>query len=457
MGIVDIVLFPFYVLLFYLFFAARRKKITDPILKRYHLHGFWIKIFSCIAFTLFNYYVYIGDSLVLYYDEGVHLQKLILKDITQIKWLFTAGINFDQNLLFNTLNRGYFVSESNFFIAKLVTVFSFFSFGSYSIINLVFSLISFSGVWRLFKFFYELYPHLHKKLAIAIIYLPTFIFWSSGILKDPICTAMIGFLTYAMYSMVVKKESIIKNSLVIMLSGYTLGLVKSYILVSYVPFLVLFILLLKLKMLQKVSSKIFLLLSLAVLGLIGFLVVADRLQEEMGSLAFDKISESVQQTQSNFINMADLAESSFSLGVDFDGSPGSLVKMAPAAINATLFRPYIWESKKISTLLSSLESLALMLLTLYVLVKAGITTFIGSILKSPAIMYCFLFSILFAVFVGATTLNFGTLVRYKIPCMPFYIIAMVLILERKKALIIKAAEKKEKKLLEAALKNTVTH
>jgi len=42
-------------------------------------------------------------------------------------------------------------------------------------------------------------------------------------------------------------------------------------------------------------------------------------------------------------------------------------------------------------------------------------------------MYCLLFALLFALFVGATTANFGTLVRYKIPCMPFYIIAIFLI------------------------------
>jgi hypothetical protein len=45
------------------------------------------------------------------------------------------------------------------------------------------------------------------------------------------------------------------------------------------------------------------------------------------------------------------------------------------------------------------------------------------------ISFCFFYSIVFAVFVGATTLNFGTLVRYKIPCLPFYIIALLLILE----------------------------
>lgn len=42
-------------------------------------------------------------------------------------------------------------------------------------------------------------------------------------------------------------------------------------------------------------------------------------------------------------------------------------------------------------------------------------------------MYCFLFALLFALFVGATTPNFGTLVRYKIPAMPFYVLAIFLI------------------------------
>jgi ABC-type uncharacterized transport system permease subunit len=60
------------------------------------------------------------------------------------------------------------------------------------------------------------------------------------------------------------------------------------------------------------------------------------------------------------------------------------------------------------------------------------------------IMYCLLFALVFALFVGVTTLNFGTLVRYKIPCMPFYIIALVLILERHKT----------KKLQQAAAKET---
>ncbi len=175
---------------------------------------------------------------------------------------------------------------------------------------------------------------------------------------------------------------------------------------------------------------------------IGLWLVGEKLQEEMEGLALDKLTESVQKSQEGFNRMAEFAESTFSLGVEYDGSVGGLVKMAPLGIVATLYRPYIWESKKLSSLLSSLESLAVMLLTLFVLYKAGLRTFLGSIFKDPMIMYCFWFAIVFALFVGVTTLNFGTLVRYKIPCMPFYIISMVLILERHKT----------KKLQQAAAK-----
>ena len=83
----------------------------------------------------------------------------------------------------------------------------------------------------------------------------------------------------------------------------------------------------------------------------------------------------------------------------------------------------------------------IMFFTLFVLYKAGIRFFLVTLVKDPMVMFCFLFSILFALFIGATTLNFGTLVRYKIPCMPFFIMALILINEDRK--IKKTASQKE--------------
>jgi hypothetical protein len=190
---------------------------------------------------------------------------------------------------------------------------------------------------------------------------------------------------------------VLKNIFVSIIAAYLLGLIKPYILISYLPFLMLFLMLLTIKNLQSVFSKIILTLLFIGLGVGAFFLVSDKLQEEMGNLAFDKITESVKTTQRNFIEMADQAESSFSLGVEFDGSTSSLVRMAPAAINATLFRPYFWESKKMSTLLSSLESLLLMALTLYTLIRGGVLRFFSSIIFDPAVQFCLLFSMLFGL------------------------------------------------------------
>ena len=149
--------------------------------------------------------------------------------------------------------------------------------------------------------------------------------------------------------------------------------------------------------------------------------------EDLDKYAISELADNMNKIQSSYSAVTEGNDSQFSLGVDFDGSPGSLLKLAPAAIIATLFRPFLWEVRKVSQLLSAFESLGVLLLTLFTLWKVGIRFFVRNIIKDPAIMYCFTFAILFALFVGATTPNFGTLVRYKIPAMPFYVLAIFLI------------------------------
>ena len=244
---------------------------------------------------------------------------------------------------------------------------------------------------------------------------------------------MLGWFTYSMYKVFIKRESVAANLFIAFIAAYILGLVKGYILFSYLPFFMLFIFITYLKKIKEGFVRAVLLFFIVLTALGSVVIVGEKLQEEMGSLAISKLAESVQTSQQNFMRIADLAESSFSLGVEFDGTPAGLLKMAPAGIVASLYRPFLWESKGIASMMSALESLAVMLFTLYVLLRAGPFTFLGSIVKDQMIMYCLLYAIVFALFVGITTLNFGTLVRYKIPCMPFYIISLMLILERHKA------------------------
>ena len=430
MGISDFLLYPVYLLIFYFFYSARRKNIHDPVLKHYHRIGFWIKALMVIPFAFFNFKISPGDSYVLYHVEGVNIYHLILKDFSNIRWIFAPGTEYDQSgLLFDTWNDGYCRDNNNFMICRIVAIMSFFTLGKYLITCLFFSMISFSGVWRLYRFFYEQYPHLHKQLAIAILFLPTFVFWSSGILKDPLCTGALGWMTYGLYEILYKKKNFIRNSIAIVISFYVFVILKIYILVSYVPFLLLFLVLKNVNLIRNTFFKLLLGLGLLVGIMLGFTKIMNELKGSMSKYAGQGITKTIQGYQKSYAAQESWAESNFSLGVEYDGSVFSLLKMAPAAVIATLYRPFIWESRKASTLLSSLESLAIMLFTLQVIFLLGPVKFFKA-LKDPAIMYCIAFSVLFALFVGATTPNFGTLCRYKIPCMPFYIISLFLIMDK---------------------------
>ena len=431
----DFLLFPVYVTFFYFYFRFRRSKITDPVLKKYYLPFFWTKIGATLVSALFNYYIVKADSYGLFYTEGHNLFQLILKDISNVKWFFVAGKDFDTDLVATPSLAGYYNGESSYLLIKLVALFSFFSFGKYLLISLFFSFLCFSGVWKLFRFFYHLYPHLHKQLSISILFLPSFIFWSSGILKETVSIAALGWVTYNLYFLFHDKKHKAGHVIRCIIAGYLLFTVKPYIFLSYLPFLILFLVSLKLRSYKSGLKRILVggFLFVIALGAIVSIVTRDDLN--IGGFAIDNIFEQVKNQKQNFEGMSDVADSYFSSGSTFDGTFSSFLRSVPGAIAATFYRPFIWESKKLATLISSLESLAIMLFTIWVFIKTGPRTVLKAIVKNPVILFCILFSLVFAIFVGMTTLNFGTLVRYKIPCLPFYLIALILILDYRNALV----------------------
>jgi hypothetical protein len=47
--------------------------------------------------------------------------------------------------------------------------------------------------------------------------------------------------------------------------------------------------------------------------------------------------------------------------------------------------------------------------------------------KDNLLIFCIVFALIFSLAVGITSGNFGTLMRYKIPMMPFYYSALAII------------------------------
>jgi hypothetical protein len=77
-------------------------------------------------------------------------------------------------------------------------------------------------------------------------------------------------------------------------------------------------------------------------------------------------------------------------------------------------------------LLSALEALFLLGLTIRLFYRNKLLHITQSI-RSPIILFCLIFAIIFAFGVGISTYNFGTLSRYRIVMVPFYVMAIYML------------------------------
>ena len=286
-------------------------------------------------------------------------------------------------------------------------------------------------MWMFFLTFYEQYPQLHRWLAIASFFIPSVFFWGSGLLKDTITLGCLGVATYQVYRIFIKKNFGIRHVLLLAISLYGMYSIKIYILLTFLPAVIVWVFLVNLDAIRSPVLKIMLapfMISCAIA--LGYFAMV-KAGEDNAKYSLQNVAMTAKITAYDigFYTGRD-AGSGYSLG-ELDGTFGSMVRLSPQAINVSLFRPYLWEVKNPLMLLSALESFLLLLLCLYIIVKKNVRLLAA--INNPNVLFALIFSIAFAFAVGVSTFNFGTLVRYKIPLLPFFLVALILILHHSKS------------------------
>ena len=80
--------------------------------------------------------------------------------------------------------------------------------------------------------------------------------------------------------------------------------------------------------------------------------------------------------------------------------------------------------------ISAIENSILLIFTVLLIIRLNPFKFIRENLKEPLFVFSVLFTLLFGFGVGIASTNFGALVRYKIPLIPFYFTTMYLIYKK---------------------------
>ena len=104
-----------------------------------------------------------------------------------------------------------------------------------------------------------------------------------------------------------------------------------------------------------------------------------------------------------------------------------IIKTYFSSLNVALFRPYLWETPNLIAIANAMESFVILLFSFYLLLKLRIIGFFTFAFKNRVLTFALVFTLLLAPLAGLVSFNFGTLVRYKTPVVPFYYTYLILL------------------------------
>jgi hypothetical protein len=391
----------------------------------YFTKGLYAKILGglslCFVYTLY----YGGGDTVNYFNDATAVMRLLFYNPYGFFDIMTNGLTWNNFYHFNE-NTGYPIywrdDQATFWVVRVTAPFVIFAAGSFIVSTLIFALISYVGTWKLYKVFIMEFPDLKKEMAIAILFIPSVFFWGSGILKDTITLACVGFYTYSFYMLLIRREKMFWNSITIFISSYLILSIKPYIIFALLPGSIIWFVNKHIGAIRSGFIRVLLgpfLLTLAIAG--GYFMLAN-MSGILGHYSLENVMEKAVITNQDL--KADYyGGNSFDIG-DFEPTIPSMLSKAPAAINAAIFRPYLWEANNIVMLASGLENFIILIFTLMVLIRIRIFGFLPFLAKQHLLSFSLIFSLFFAFSVGISTSNFGSLVRYKIPVIPFFIASL---------------------------------
>jgi hypothetical protein len=410
------------VLLIILYLRRRRNHQLDYY--KYYIPAFSFKVLFVMANAIFYIVSYgAGGDSIGFWDGAVKLNHLFwenpfgyFEEIYRSDEGRTLYKNFN---LATGYPDGHIYDESeSFFISKIASFFTFFTFKGYILMSIVFAFITTNASWRLFELARSFKLHKDWHLALAIFFIPSLSFWCGGISKDTVVFVAICYFLHNLFIILSKeKKRKLKNWIYLLVCVFVIMQVRSFILVTLlVPLLFAYSAQLAKKFEKRNFEKFTLRLFITTIGVSTIVIffqttVADEFLNEAAVINKDMTTNKTYGTKR------------YELGIT-DYSPIGMVTAFPTAVIAGFYRPFIWEALSFSLILNGVESVVLLFFTFRFLVNSHILERIKRIRKHEFLVFAFFFALILAYFAGFTSILFGVLVRFKAPVLPFLVILL---------------------------------
>lgn len=376
-----------------------------------------LKSIFVLAYLYIYTYVYqnpIEVDIYKYYNDGLAIYHYKNSDFYgYLRILF--GFENTNDIIYLKLNTFHwyksfeeFGINENRSIIRFHALFSLFTGGSYLAHAAITTFMSYLGILLLTKTWHPFINRHEKVWLLASFLLPSILFWNAGVLKEPFVILGLGILVYALFYP--RKKIYIIPALLLLL------LTKEYIFIAALPITIAALIS------SYTQSKPWLTYSTT---LLLFLILCTIISE----FTTFNIWNIIHKKQEAFINVSTLnnAKSQFDV-TPIEPNLISILKYSPQAIFNTLLRPFPTEIKSPLYLLSFIENILIWILGIWALFKAN-----WKLISSSSIFwFSSIFVVLLALMIGLTVDNSGSLVRYRMPYLPFLLAIFAYITSQKK-------------------------
>jgi hypothetical protein len=319
------------------------------------------------------------------------------------------------------------VGSSTGSMTAIAALIAFFTGGGVYTGCVLLGVASFYGKLAIYEVFRINFPqHLHHKILVATLLVPSVVFWSSGLLKESVAMVGLGPVMLGVQRLFSRRW--LGGVVLVAFGAVTIAIVKAYILFAFV-----------------IAAGAWLYVVLAgdgrmpqlrpvhlVLGLGAAVLGLTVLSKVFPQYALDSLAEQAALQQ----EVGQLASGQSTYSLIADPSDATLLVQlayAPVALLTSLYRPLLVEASSPQILVNALETTALLVMTVVALWKVPLRSLRMALTQAPVAVFSVTFVIMFGIAVGLATTNLGTLSRYRMPLVPFFATLLVVALDAARA------------------------
>ena len=426
----DLLLVPIFLLVFFsIADYFRTKYIQENPHYKYLFPALVGKLCGTFLFCwLYTVYYIDGGDTIAYHKSASSIVDILIHNPNQFftAWLGEHSLMNWKLISYLDYEISYWFNFSSYNVVRLMVLIEIISLKSFIVSSLIISGISFIALWKIYLVFVNEFP-LQRKGLIIIMFIPSLLLWTGGILKDTFVLIGLGFFLSCFVKLLQLKK-IFQNIIGVLLSIAIILLVKPYVVIVLIPCAFWMFYLFKI---SKITNKVFKFIFRPIIFSLSFVFAIYALSFLSGKFAeytdYKNIESFAQKSYKGFNSLKKDEEQNINA---YNSSIFNNLDEVPILIKKALFLK--GNSSSISRILVFLEN-GIMLVLLF-LAMFNLFINIQLIKLDYLVSFSLIFGLLILFVVGYSVTNDGASSRLRTPGLLFLIPAITVIGNVKKVI-----------------------